>query len=173
HQRRDDRLRLRGEMLADPGFVVAEPICDDHRLPVLGDHRRRIPCRMVQRHREQPEPHGVVSPWVLYFAECNHAQPITVTRLDMLPRTQGRSPGDPGAMPEKPPRAKESRGGQRSSGEVLACRAAQAWAPHRVRGDSDALTRPLESPGRAAHPVGKEETSRTTPNDRPTLTPYH
>jgi hypothetical protein len=50
-------LPLRGEMLADPGFLVAEPVQRCQLRQVIVHRLRRIGARRVQRHREIPQPH--------------------------------------------------------------------------------------------------------------------
>jgi len=48
---------LRGEVLADPGFLVAEPVQQCQLLQIVVHRFRRIGARRVQRHREIPQSH--------------------------------------------------------------------------------------------------------------------
>src|SRR5262249_9535394 len=65
HQGRRVRLGPRGEMFADPKFVVAERVEQDRLFGVFrqtGPHR---PACRVQRHHEHPETHVATSPAAL------------------------------------------------------------------------------------------------------------
>jgi hypothetical protein len=61
HQWRGNGLGGRGEMLAEPQFVEAEPVGIDRLLVVLGERVGERTSRRMHRHHEQSEAHSISS----------------------------------------------------------------------------------------------------------------
>jgi len=57
HQRRRNGLGGRGEMLAEPQFIEAEPVGIERLLLVLGERVGEHASRRMHRHHEQSEAH--------------------------------------------------------------------------------------------------------------------